>query len=156
MGFFRGDPWSQTYFQGILSATLSKYYFSNNLIKCLTDNFWVGSKHACTKQIQEKRMFSFVKYRSSRSEVFCRKSALGNFAKSTGKNLYQSLFFNKVTGLGLWHRCFSVNFAKFLRTPFLQNTSEWRLLEIASVAFIFLEIHILDFILIMALKTVFV
>ena len=23
----------------------------------------------------------------------------------------------------LWHRCFSVNFAKFLRTPFLQNTS---------------------------------
>ena len=26
-----------------------------------------------------------------------------------------------------WHRCFPVNFAKFLRTPFLQNTS-WRLL----------------------------
>ena len=23
----------------------------------------------------------------------------------------------------LWHRCFSVNFAKFLRTSFLQNTS---------------------------------
>ena len=23
----------------------------------------------------------------------------------------------------LWHRCFLVNFAKFLRTPFLQNTS---------------------------------
>ena len=23
----------------------------------------------------------------------------------------------------LWHRCFSVNFAKFLRTRFLQNTS---------------------------------
>ena len=23
----------------------------------------------------------------------------------------------------LWHRCFSVNFAKFLRKPFLQNTS---------------------------------
>ena len=27
----------------------------------------------------------------------------------------------------LWHRCFPVNFAKFLRIPFLQNTS-WRLL----------------------------
>ena len=26
-----------------------------------------------------------------------------------------------------WLRCFPVNFAKFLRTPFLQNTS-WRLL----------------------------
>ena len=23
----------------------------------------------------------------------------------------------------LWHRCFPVNFAKFLRAPFLQNTS---------------------------------
>ena len=23
----------------------------------------------------------------------------------------------------LWHRCFPMNFAKFLRTPFLQNTS---------------------------------
>ena len=41
------------------------------------------------------------------------------------------LFFNKVAGLRpatllkkrLWHRCFPVNFAKFLRTPILQNTS---------------------------------
>ena len=24
----------------------------------------------------------------------------------------------------LWHRCFPVNFTKFLRTPFLQSTSE--------------------------------
>ena len=23
----------------------------------------------------------------------------------------------------LWHKCFQVNFAKFLRTPFLQDTS---------------------------------
>ena len=28
----------------------------------------------------------------------------------------------------LWHKCFPVNFAKFLRTPFLQNTSGWLLL----------------------------
>ena len=28
----------------------------------------------------------------------------------------------------LWHRCFPVNFAKFLRTPFSQNTSKWLLL----------------------------
>ena len=28
----------------------------------------------------------------------------------------------------LWHRCFPVNFVKFLRTPFLQSTSE-RLLQ---------------------------
>ena len=29
----------------------------------------------------------------------------------------------------LWHRCFPVNFAKFLRTPFLQNTSGRLLLD---------------------------
>ena len=29
----------------------------------------------------------------------------------------------------LWHRCFPVNFAKFLRTSFLQNTSERLLLK---------------------------
>ena len=34
----------------------------------------------------------------------------------TGKHLCQSLFF--------WHKCFPANSTKFLRTPFLQNTSE--------------------------------
>ena len=60
-------------------------------------------------------------------EVFYKKCALRNFGKFTGKHLCQSLFFNKVTSLRpttllkkrLWHRCFPVNFAKFLRTPFL-------------------------------------
>ena len=28
----------------------------------------------------------------------------------------------------LWHKCFPVNFAKFLRTPLLQNASGWLLL----------------------------
>ena len=37
--------------------------------------------------------------RSSRSEVFCQKGVLRNFAKFTGKDLCQSLFFNKVKGL---------------------------------------------------------
>ena len=60
-----------------------------------------------------------------------RKGVLRNFVKLTGKHLCQSLSFNKVAGLmsatllkwRLWHRCFSVNFTNFLRTPFLQNTS---------------------------------
>ena len=42
---------------------------------------------------------------------------------SQGKYPCQSLFYNKAAGLLLnerhWHRCFPVNFAKFLRTPFL-------------------------------------
>ena len=32
----------------------------------------------------------------------------------------------------LWHRCFPVNFVKFLRTPFLQNTSGRMLLTICT------------------------
>ena len=49
-----------------------------------------------------------------------------NFAKFTGKPLCQSLFFNRVAGMRpatlfkkrLWHKCFPVNFPKFLRTLF--------------------------------------
>ena len=62
-------------------------------------------------------------------EVFCKKVVLKNYTKFTKKHLCQSLFFNKVAGLTLWHRCFSVNFAKFLRTPYLQNTSGRLLLD---------------------------
>ena len=51
---------------------------------------------------------------SSRPEVFCKKGILWNFAKSTGKHLCQSLFFNKVAG----HRYFR----NFLENVFLQNT----------------------------------
>ena len=47
------------------------------------------------------------------------------------KKLVLKYVFNKVAGLRsatllkkrLWHRCFPVNFAKFLGRPFLQNTS---------------------------------
>ena len=37
-------------------------------------------------------------------------------------------FIAGVINYRLWHRCFLVNFSKFLRTPFLQNTSELLLL----------------------------
>ena len=72
-------------------------------------------------------------FRSSHRKYSVNKGALRNFTKFTGKQLCLSLFFNKVAGLRpgpatlekkrLWHRCFPVNVAKFLRTPFLQNTS---------------------------------
>ena len=37
-----------------------------------------------------------------------------------------------VTTKYLWHRSFLVNFAKFLRTHFLRNTSRWLLLKKAT------------------------
>ena len=46
----------------------------------------------------DKHKTAFVIPRSSRPEVFCKNGVLRNFAKFTGKHLYQSLFFNKVAG----------------------------------------------------------
>ena len=63
-----------------------------------------------------------------------KKGVRRNFAKFTGKHLCQGPFLMKlqypVTLLKkrLQHRCFPVNFANFLRTPFSQNTSERLLL----------------------------
>ena len=60
-------------------------------------------------------------------EVLYKKGALKSFAKLTGKHLCLSLVFNKMR---LRHRCFPVNFAKFLRTPFFTE----HLRAIASVS----------------------
>ena len=71
------------------------------------------------------------KNRNSHRRCFARKGVLRNSAKFSRKHLCQNLFFNKVADLRpvtlfkkrLWQRCFHVNFTKFLRTSFLQNTS---------------------------------
>ena len=78
-----------------------------------------------------KIKYYFSSHRSSHQRCSIKKGVLRNVAKFTGKHLCQGLFSNKVAGLRpvtllkerLWHRCFPVNFAKFLRTPFLRNTS---------------------------------
>ena len=80
--------------------------------------------------------------RSSRPEVFCEKCVLRNFAKFTGKHLWQNLFLNKVAGgyeahatllkKRFWHRCFPVNFSKFLRTLFFKEHLCWLLLNVLS------------------------
>ena len=59
-------------------------------------------------------------------ELLCKKCVLRNFAIFTGKQACN--FIKKETR----HRCFPVNFTKFLRTPFLQNTSGRLLLKIAN------------------------
>ena len=66
--------------------------------------------------------------RSSDTRYSVRKDVLRNLAKFTGKHLWQGLFMPGLNACNFikkrpWHRCFRVNFAKFLRTPFLQNIS---------------------------------
>ena len=73
--------------------------------------------------------------------MFYEKGDLRNVTKFTGKHMCQNLFFNKIAGLKPansvkkrpWHRCFSVNFVKFLRTPFLQNTPDCFCIEISHI-----------------------
>ena len=80
-----------------------------------------------------------------------RKVVLRNFTNLTGKHLWQSLLFHKVVGLRtatllkkrLWHRCFSVNFAKFLKTPFFTEHLQGLLLSRSSQSKMFFEIGVL-------------
>ena len=82
------------------------------------------------RNAQECMKHFLTKLGSSHRRCSVRKGVLRDFAKFPGKHLCQSLFFNKVAGLRpatllknrLWQMCLPVSFAKFLRTPFLQNT----------------------------------
>ena len=93
-----------------------------------------GKESICKKLLPAKT--------SSHRRFSIRKGVLRNFAKFTGKHQCQSLFFNKLAGLRpatllkrrLWHRCFPMNFSKFLTTPFLQNTSERLLLSKQNIS----------------------
>ena len=71
-------------------------------------------------------------FRSSHLKCTVKKGVLRNFVKFTEKHLCKRFFFNKVAGLvwpatllkeSLWYQCFRMNFAKFLRTPFLYTNS---------------------------------
>ena len=66
------------------------------------------------------------KNRSSHLRCSVKIDILKNFVKFTRKPL--CLFFNKVAGAA-WHKCFPMNFAKFLKISFSQNTSGWLLLK---------------------------
>ena len=84
----------------------------------------------CSKDILERAT-------RSRSEVFCRKGVSQKFRKIHRKTPVPKSLFNKVAGLRPvtslkkepWHRCFPVNFAKFLRAPFIIEHLWWLLLE---------------------------
>ena len=91
------------------------------------------------KRALQPAMSSPSQVQKQTPEVFCTKRFSEKFHKIHKKSPVP-LFFNKVTGLSpatlwkkkLWHRCFPVNFVKFLRTPFLQKTSERLYLPVFS------------------------
>ena len=91
-----------------------------------------------------------MNYRSSHRRCSVRKGVL---KKSSQENTCARVFFliklqTKPATLlkkRLWHRSFPANYVKFLKTPFLQNTSGRLLLKIASLdltsKFLNLKIH---------------
>ena len=119
------------------------------MLRHFQEHVFYGTALVVTSDICLK-LIQYYFYRSSYTEVLCTKSVLKNFAKFTGKHLCKSLFVNKVAGLELFakivngwkpltiftkssrpatlltkrllHRCFPVNFAKFLRTSFFYRT----------------------------------
>ena len=115
--------------------------FSKLQLPTMSDSSLLSSEASLSSSDSLDSFSNFDKlkpYRSSSLEVFCKKGVLRNFIKFTGKQLCQSLFFNKIAGLSpatllkkrLWHRCFPVNVVKFLGALFFVE----RLWTTASVA----------------------
>ena len=78
-----------------------------------------GNLNAVLKMVSQIVMALFQR---QAPELFYKKGVYKDFAKFTGKHLCRSIFFNKIEKDTPTH-LFSVNLAKFLKTPFFQNTS---------------------------------
>ena len=81
----------------------------------------------------KKNIYRSSHWRCSIRKVFLKISQ--NLQKNTFVRVsylikFQASACNFILKKRLWHRCFTVNFAKFLRTPFLQNTSGRLLLHL--------------------------
>ena len=134
--------YKQRFFQLILSGLNLSWIELSMLLKCcliyisiiIRRNFFylvylsLCLSHASNYvEIIWSFLYFHYGYRSSHRRCSIRKCVLRNFAKFAGKYMCQSLFFNKVAVFRvatffkkrLWHRCFPVNFVRFLRAPFL-------------------------------------
>ena len=102
-------------------------YFSINFYWNVFKIFLREQVDLLKSHIDFKSMPFFIRYhnnpriRGCRLEVFYSKGILRTFAQFTGKLKKR-----------LWHRCFPVNFAIFLRTPFLSEHLRWLLLQIST------------------------
>ena len=95
--------------------------------------------------------------RSSRLEVFCKNGVLKHFAKLIGKLLCWSLFFHKVAGRlekRIQHKCFSLNFERFFRTPILYNIFDQLLLVLVRIGLAWRAVNLSMFCIIVC-KSVF-
>ena len=102
-----------TYFEEHLCTTVSKLLFREK-------------PHWLNKMRFIHIANAFHKDRSSRPKLFCKNVIFKKFTKFTIKQLCRCLVLKKaacckVINKRLLHRCFSVSFTKFLRTPAFKN-----------------------------------
>ena len=90
---------------------------------------WPG-KSVLSMFIKALSCYINVVCKSSRPEMFCEKGVLINFPKLTGKHL--RLRPATLLKERLWHKCFPVTFAKFLRIPNLTEHPQWLLLGLQN------------------------
>ena len=109
----------------IVTVSLQPYRY------CLSNNFSFSNHDSLIRVF----LTMFISG-SSRAKMFCKKSFPRNFAELAGKHLCQIIFLRKKKRL--WHRCFLVHFAKFLRTPFSNRTPP----DTASVSHTTLLFHL--------------
>ena len=100
-------------------------------------NFNFDEKKESKEFLRKPKMFPVCTEAAVR-RGYIKKMFFKNFVKFIGKQIYRISFFDRVAGLQaatllskkrLPCNCFPVNFSKFLRAPFLQNTFRRRLLS---------------------------
>ena len=80
--------------------------------------------------------------------MFCEKKVFLKISQYSQENTCARVSFLirlQALGLQVFSRCFPVNFAKFLRTPFLQNNSKRLLLSLLLLLFIMLYFYVFIF-----------
>ena len=83
------------------------------------------------EKVKEPDSFAYIFF-----EILYQRCSLRKLFLEISKNLQENAGLKPATLLRkrLWLRCFLVNFAKFLRTPFSQNNSGWLLLWLLKEA----------------------
>ena len=89
----------------------------NNIAKVIGD-MWGNCFNKMSQSLNSWMRMNMI-FKSSCSQMFYKIGVLKKFAKFSWKHLRPATMLKK----RLQRRCFTVNFAKFLRTRFLQNTS---------------------------------
>ena len=83
----------------------------------------------CGLRLRRLFKFKLATWTTVRGVLRMKKGVLRNFTKFTVKHLCHSLRPATLLNKRLWYRCFTLNFAKFLGTPFLQKISGQLLLN---------------------------